>query len=408
MGARDEETGNVNQIRESQFSMIQAPYQLPPMDSLRPNEGSNRNSTRPSLTQRISSGFGAINAKFANTRIGSFQNVGQTVKSAEGDQRRLWDQNEAERGPNSGGQQSYRISLAQSSPQQTTPGYDQETTGWRDPVMTSVLRNERSLQTLQSLAAPNASSSAKPQPETIVVSDDASVYSAAGRDTLMVPSPRAPEPAESPIYGLDGIIRNLQRDGLGQSPELYKDTSVRSSGIEDLLRQQQELDKSIEGLKRFSTSSAIRQDERVLSESMQSEFSLSRFPDPPFVIGSTPSSAHLSVVIPEVAGMKDSEAVMTDLEDETSTMRVKSTVASAISDNSMIVHDISFEFVPPRMPAALAEAIGRGQNQSIPSISRESFDSVFNDSGAGPSRFARLDSQGTQYDVTSFIGGRHL
>ena len=57
------------------------------------------------------------------------------------------------------------------------------------------------------------------------------------------------------------------------------------------------------------------------------------------------------------------------------------------------------------MPAVMAELSERPQNQSVPTISRDSLDSVLQDSN--PGRAVRLGSQGTQYDVTSFIGGKH-
>ena len=88
MGVRDEESGPGKDNRTSQFSMIQAPYQLPPIETMRSLQSSNR----ISFSQRISNGFSAMNSKFTNRRLGSSQNVGQAIGGAdEGDQRRLWD-----------------------------------------------------------------------------------------------------------------------------------------------------------------------------------------------------------------------------------------------------------------------------------------------------------------------------
>jgi hypothetical protein len=116
---------------------------------------------------------------------------------------------------------------------------------------------------------------------------------------LEVPKPQ-PDQAriESPIYGLSGIInaRNantaMQRpdSGIEEDPRsLFDDT--RSSGISNLLRQQEELDKSIAALKLFSNDpSEVATARRSLSvfsdgpraSSVKSIESLSNFPEPPW------------------------------------------------------------------------------------------------------------------------------
>ena len=131
------------------------------------------------------------------------------------------------------------------------------------------------------------------------------------------------------------------------------------------------------------------------SDSLQSEFSLSKFPDPPFFARTPPTNS-----------LSSTSALNIVVEDDGPAPSAKGKAMSmAISDDSMIVEDVPFELIPPRMPAA-SEQLLRPQNQSIPSIARDSLDSVFGEAGIG--RGVRLGSQGTQYDVTSFIGGKRL
>lgn len=106
---------------------------------------------------------------------------------------------------------------------------------------------------------------------------------------------------ESPIFGLNGIV-NAQNvaDAVERPPSSMEDDprtffdTPRSSGISNLLRQQEELDKSIAALKLFSNdpseaASARRSlsafsmtDARRTSSSMRSIESLSNFPVPPW------------------------------------------------------------------------------------------------------------------------------
>ncbi|KAH8835158.1 hypothetical protein DL96DRAFT_1729598 [Flagelloscypha sp. PMI_526] len=112
------------------------------------------------------------------------------------------------------------------------------------------------------------------------------------------PSLRDVERQDSPIYGLNGIVRNLpQEDG-----EPAPGTPVRASGssFDQLLKEQQALDNSIRMLKLFSPRDTVvstSSEETALpapkapalksagrasgSDALTSEFSLSVFPDPP-------------------------------------------------------------------------------------------------------------------------------
>ncbi|KAF9270356.1 hypothetical protein L218DRAFT_29755 [Marasmius fiardii PR-910] len=156
--------------------------------------------------------------------------------------------------------------------------------------------------------------------------------------------------AESPVYGLNGIVN--------QSNARKSQTSF--SSLDELLRQQNELDKSIANLRLFSTQATLgvpdsgrvvssdskppRTESRTFSStSNPSVFSLSVFPDPP----------------------KFSESERTFHTSRVSTLRTK---------------------------------------RNTLSISQR--DTLHNNGFVSRPQPGRLDSAGTSYDVTSFIGGK--
>jgi hypothetical protein len=185
--------------------------------------------------------------------------------------------------------------------------------------------------------------------------------------------------------------------------------SARSSGYEQLMREQNELENSIAALRMFAGSSMgiynVSSQEPTDSSpdsalprntvgtmkstysvrpppsaSVKSEFSLSIFPEPPLVRRS--SQVQPSLLLRERR------------------FSVGSDQSSDYRDNKAEVHSamresVEFELVPPHMPAALGE-------QPVPSSTRASEDSVF------MAPYARVDSAGTQYDVTSFIDSKFL
>ncbi|KAI0094628.1 hypothetical protein BDY19DRAFT_988447 [Irpex rosettiformis] len=142
-------------------------------------------------------------------------------------------------------------------------------------------------------------------PGPIVVSTRARIrFSDGGGQTLDLAPPPTGQYAqtrmESPIFGLNGIV-NAQNvaDAVERppstaedDPRTFFDNTPRSSGISNLLRQQEELDKSIAALKLFSNdpseaASARRSlsgfsDTRRASSSVRSIESLSNFPIPPW------------------------------------------------------------------------------------------------------------------------------
>ncbi|KAG7099349.1 hypothetical protein E1B28_001205 [Marasmius oreades] len=167
--------------------------------------------------------------------------------------------------------------------------------------------------------------------------------------TLPVPNRNSQRGAESPVYGLNGLVNQT----------VERKTQTSFSSLDELLRQQSELDKSIANLRLFSTfgtappdgrigssssaSKPSRTDRTFSSTSNHSEFSLSIFPDPP--------------------KFGESERIFQSSKFST-TLRAKRTSLlnaqrGSSADNGLISH-------------------------------------------AQP---GRLDSVGTSYDVTSFIGG---
>jgi hypothetical protein len=180
----------------------------------------------------------------------------------------------------------------------------------------------------------------------------------------------------SPIYNLGSVAGN---------PRYLSGRTSVSSNLSDLLRQQAELDKSVAGLQMYS-SAGERPGLGGRSPSSQSDFSLSKFPEPPFALSdvrlsdSSERSGYTGVT--GVTGITGISALNTG--------------------DRFTVDDMEFALVPPRMPAAAASSGDRMREPSgvstATSLSSYNMDSVL----GRPNRF---DSVGTQYDVTSFIGG---
>ncbi|KAA1468174.1 hypothetical protein DENSPDRAFT_814242 [Dentipellis sp. KUC8613] len=193
------------------------------------------------------------------------------------------------------------------------------------------------------------------------------------------PSTYGRSEAVSPIYGLNGTLRGGRYSPYTANPPTNFDIpSTRSSGLENLFREQSEIEKSIAALRLLASSPADPRSSQAISvasergvdpefmtvpprsgpesASVRSEFSLSSFPQPPEARRSSRSKSMLSV-----------------------------------------------ELLPPRMPAAMTTI---AEMQSLPSSARNSEDTLQLNIGQG----GRFESAGTQFDVTSFIEGksRHL
>lgn len=200
--------------------------------------------------------------------------------------------------------------------------------------------------------------------------------------------------------------------------------SARSSGYNQLLREQDELEKSIAQLRLLSTSQVLDSvvfDSRAFSPdpgrpgsgreqsdgsgsgplksaSLRSEFSLSVFPEPPLARRSSqvrPQSFeefvdNASTVMPaREHARQDSNDSRIDVDIERATIDFR--------DTKLSFRESAIDLLPPRMPA-LADEL----SQTVPSSTRTSEDN----SEFQPPK-SRLDSNGTQYDVTSFIGSKH-
>ncbi|KAG5648106.1 hypothetical protein DXG03_007141 [Asterophora parasitica] len=189
---------------------------------------------------------------------------------------------------------------------------------------------------------------------------------------------------DSPVYGLNGIMARIQGQGKLSRPH-------RSISFSDLLRQQTELDKSIAALRLFSSDDATSA----------------------LIIPSPPPTASLSLSSYVRYGPKQSKDDSTG-----SYFGRKPDSASNRSDFSLSIFPEP-PAVENELPAStkLERLVGRAQT-----LRRERTESsqmipinVTGDDGpllpASPTQFEgslRLESAGTQYDATSFIGGESI
>ncbi|KAF8475429.1 hypothetical protein JB92DRAFT_3134555 [Gautieria morchelliformis] len=190
--------------------------------------------------------------------------------------------------------------------------------------------------------------------------------------------PKLPSLPGSPVYGLDGIVRYHGRSSspLPQHTPSSRHSSVQSAGMQSLLRQQAELDKTVAELQLFSPVSPMSSERLVVpggqSMSLQSDFSLSNFPDPPPDLPSRP--------------------VDTDVEDNS---RFHASDVDPLQGANVAA------VPPPPVAPQIYQSTVQSQRQSLSSTStRTSGDSAV----LGIASRTVVGSGGTQYDVTSFIG----
>jgi len=197
---------------------------------------------------------------------------------------------------------------------------------------------------------------------------------------------REPLQADSPVFGLNGIIRPSTGQSKMDSPEdsVTVADPDRNSDLSDLFRKQEELDNSIAALKLLGDSTDLpptpSSKESREPSTARSDFSLSNFPRPPWVEGS------------------DSD----DLgEPPRSPSSVRTVRQPRLRYNppSISVDNVPFDLVPPRIPAVMAD---HNRTLSVPISETAESDLLVS------ARTQRFDSQGTQYDVTSFIGSKSL
>lgn len=334
-----------------------------------------------------------------------------------GDRNRLWNQDEAEKGE-SVVNQKVLASDGRGSPYSYDSAIERptEAQGWKDPMAstmmndpapqpragaesrwtTTTVSSKRNSSDANSAGrAPGEYSEAFAPPNRRMQSDVYSIGSYYGDTKARRSSLNAPSIAtitrntDSPVYGLDGIV---QRTNQGrQIPGSAARTRSSAMSFTELLRQQTELDKSIAALRLFSPQQESTRMETTLPtestsrsrsnssigvpSSMKSEFSLSHFPEPPELVTGISGT---SSPIPAVALM-----TRTDRKDSRKSRFVP-------------MQDASASLPPPRMPILSDYP---SSPQSIPnSPTRQSEGNI------NMSRSAKIDSAGTQYDVTSFIG----
>ena len=185
-----------------------------------------------------------------------------------------------------------------------------------------------------------------------------------------LPPPTLPKLRGSPVYGLDGIMRY---HGQPSPPSpLSRPSSVQSSGMESVLRQQAELDKSVAELQQFAFSpTSVTSGDRLTvpggqALSIGSDFSLSIFPDPP--------------KLPDL--LADKKISDTSRVNASGDKRAQAMFPSPVTTNS-------------QRPQSNVQ---REQRQSFSSSTSSSTDAAV----LGVANRTILGSSG--YDVTSFIG----
>lgn len=183
-------------------------------------------------------------------------------------------------------------------------------------------------------------------------------------------------PEASPVYGLSGV------------QSLASDCGSRTS-LDDLFRQQSELDKSIEALRSLSAETSntvpnhrsirLTRSPSTSQKTVCSEVSLSNFPIPP---GPT-------VPIPSLPSTR-----LSPIQRIRGDRRVLLAAARGQDTHAL---------TPPRTLASLAGIPNSPRVNSIPHTpTGEENDSLFGDTD----KYSRSDVGGMQYNVTSFIGGR--
>ncbi|KAF8844048.1 hypothetical protein BDN67DRAFT_1008485 [Paxillus ammoniavirescens] len=207
-----------------------------------------------------------------------------------------------------------------------------------------------------------------------------SSHQASSERAVIMTAPPDSQAHDSPVFGLGGIIRS-------PPPRPAGETS-RDSGmpLDELLRQQKELDKSITALKLFSkrTSASSSSSSQVGTPNTDSDVSLSHFPLPSWL---TPSMASLpgpSSRLPSIMRMR---------EDRRARLPAATAPPTAVSEGLL---------PPPKILASLADIPSSPRSNSVTdSPLRRDNESL----SAAVGRHSHFDSGGTQYNVTSFIGG---
>ena len=192
---------------------------------------------------------------------------------------------------------------------------------------------------------------------------------------------RKPLLAASPVFGLNGIVRPSTGQSKMDSPQDSVTVADPDSDLSDLFRKQEELDNSIAALKLLGgatgpPSPPSSRQSGDPSSTARSDFSLSNFPCPPWVDTSDTDEPS------EPPQSADS-------------VRTARQPRLRINPPSISVDNVPFDLIPPRIPAAVME---HNRTLSVPISESAESDLLVS------ARTPKFDSQGTQYDVTSFIG----
>ncbi|TCD66364.1 hypothetical protein EIP91_001413 [Steccherinum ochraceum] len=253
-----------------------------------------------------------------------------------------------------------------------SPYEPKESAKWQDPLFSTVLGR------------------VSPTPGEMLA--DAALRPSASLSNLKIPprifsSPTTPSSrGDSPIYGLNGrhipapapardAIRSPLSDNSRSSQTIPE--SNRSSSYSTILRQQAELDRSIANLRLLARDTIdgatllAADDGKPASAATQSDFSLSNFPAPPWRMSSDSEYTARESMGP---------VVMISRADSVKTLK-----QAAAEDGGL-------ELVPPKMPAVAEHT----RNVSVPFSD--------NDDPLPTGNRVRVDSEGTQYEITSFIG----
>lgn len=266
-----------------------------------------------------------------------------------------------------------------------SPSEPKESAKWQDPLFSTVLGRGR----------------ASPTPGEMLA--DAALRPSASLSNLKIPprifsSPTTPSSrGDSPIYGLNGrhvpapaAARDAIRSPLSENSSSGQTVpeSNRSSSYSQILRQQADLDRSIANLRLLARDTIdgaalhAADDGKPASAATQSDFSLSNFPAPPWRM-STDSDYTVRSSMGPVVMISRADSVKT----------LKQTVDREREREG------DMELVPPKMPAVADHT----RNVSVPFSD--------NDDPLPTGNRVRVDSEGTQYEITSFIGrecGRSL
>lgn len=256
----------------------------------------------------------------------------------------------------------------QQEPPERSPTEPRQSLVYRDPVYTSIVVPDPN-----DPVDPVDSLDGTPIEEAMPIRPPRVYSREIDKQMLHPPTPPSASGTESPIYGLYGKNSSRRPAILATPPEAdedprqYFDRSARSSGISMLLRQQEELDRSIAALQIFSQNGDESRSSSVpsLTPNGSHRFSLSNFPEPPWGRSSIASTTVLPMQSPNLP-----------------TRNLSPEQPPVVRDSLM---------PPPERP----------RQQSIPLSEVDGRDS---DLLAPSARPVRTNSMGTQYEITSFIG----